>query len=383
MPYPIACPTRNDPKRSILAEFQDELVGVWVNQNFPGSDKGGSKHPLSYNIMPLPETSPAAPNGYILKNFRYTEKIRFNDCKDKTTIAVGAGAPNRGGLISQDVMALFYEQQVKFAEGPLGPKYQHGPQVVHVENGTWLSLPIYVQQAGPFPPSMPPPHSVDEALQQPSDITIAKQINVPHGNSVLALGRYDTLAERDGEGKCHMRSKIPGSPVIPDADSPYPRPANPVKPPANLKTDLNAYEIYKTQKISMADYQNPDPHLTMCPNAPLQEAVAIIKPDHYIHWRVTTLPLPSGCGHVTNIPFERRRAKVTAYYADYWMLFKGRGKEEKKYLAYTQTMLMDMVVEGKGKKEETYSFPHITCNTLTYAGLYDPCDDCKKEEEKH
>ncbi len=164
---------------SFLAEFQQQLVGNWMNVAFGhdenGREVGGVDNPLSYNIMPLPET--ADPDGYILKNFKYYELINFND-----TLAVAAEAPNRGGLVSQNARALFYEQQVNFAEGPAKDKG------VHVENGAWLWLPRFVQQAGPYPGDIDH-EAVSDALSQPGDISVAKLISVPHGNSILALGR--------------------------------------------------------------------------------------------------------------------------------------------------------------------------------------------------
>lgn len=61
----------------------------------------------------------------------------------------------------------------------------------------------------------------------------------------------------------------------------------------------------------------------------------------------------------TDSPF----ADVTAYIADYWLMFKGSDK----YLAYTQTILMKLNIKGA-----RYIFPHITCNTLTYCN--DACE---------
>jgi len=107
----------------------------------------------------------------------------------------------------------------------------------------------------------------------------------------------------------------------------------------------------------MSDFQNPHPELTRFPNRPLQEAVAIINPDHYIHWYVTTDQLPNGRGHVINIPFEQRASDVIGFSAAYWLLFKGK----KKYLAYTQTIPMVLTI-----KDTKYMFPHITCNTVSY-----------------
>lgn len=162
---------------SILALFQQNLVGDWANVAFPGGPGGlgGPLNPLSYNIMPLPQTSD--PDGYILKNFKYHEKLHFNNDNPTTTLAIAARAPNRGGQVNQDARAIFYEQQVKFAEGPQGPRAgSPDGDVVHVENGAWLWLPRFIQVDGPYPAdptgsnNFPPPTSmVAESVQQPSD----------------------------------------------------------------------------------------------------------------------------------------------------------------------------------------------------------------------
>ncbi|MGH7782004.1 MAG: heme-binding protein [Candidatus Binataceae bacterium] len=350
---------------SSLADFQQQLVGTWENQDFGvdehGNPVGGKVNPLSYNIMPLPQH--ADPDGYILKNFKYYETIRFNDNNSDHTIAIAAEAPNRGGLVSQNARALFYEQQVKFAEGPA-----HN-DVVHVENGAWLWLPRFVQQTGPYPANIDQ-EAVSDALEQPADIMVAKQIAVPHGNSILALGTFDTVPESRGTGVCKKNSRINGRPVIPDAPFPYPTPEIPVAnlpPPPTLRSILNVDKRYTTLRNNLNDYQNPHPELTQCPNKPLQQAVAIIEPDSYMHWYVTTEQLQHGKGTVTNIPFERRVSEVTDYIADYWLLFKEKAGKTLKYLTYTQTILMRLKILDKSTNElEKYAFPHITCNTVTY-----------------
>jgi len=332
---------------NLLAEFQKELVGNWMNMPFgqdeDGMEVGGEDNPLSYNIMPLPETSD--PDGYILKNFKYSERIKFNNDNVNDTLAIAAEAPNRGGLVSQNARALFYEQQVKFAEGPAKGK------VVHVENGAWLWFPRFVQQDGPYPGDIDK-MAVSDALSQPGDVSVAKLISIPHGNSILALGSFDTVTDDGGARKAW----IDAPPVIPDAPFPYPTPAVPVGPPPNLASNLNVDYRYTTESSNMDNYQNPHPDLTQMPNWPLQQAVAIIQPDAYMHWHVTTEPLPNGKGHVMNIPFEHSVADVTEYWAEYWLL----GKDDNRYLAYTQTILMVLTV-----KDKKYVFPHVTCNTLT------------------
>jgi hypothetical protein len=349
---------------AILADFQQQLVGSWENRNFGtdnhGNPIGGAENPLSYNIMPLPQRSD--PDGYILKNFSYSERLKFNNDNVEQTLAIAAEAPNRGSLVSQNCRAIFYEQQVMFAEGPAVGK------VVHVENGSWLWLPRFVQQPGPYPDHLDMQMASD-ALQQPSNMTIAKQISVPHGNSILALGGFDTHAETAPDSALRQVPYIKGSPFIPDAPAPYPSPAIPVVtgvPDPALKSNLNADVRYQTLHVGTPadkDYQNPQPMLTRWPNKPLQMAVAIIQPDKYMHWSVTTEPLNGGRGIVSNIPFEREVSRVSEYWADYWMLFK----DHKKYLAYTQTILMVLKILDKTTGlDREYVFPHVTCNTVTY-----------------
>jgi len=376
MPYAIKDCT------DVLADFQRELVGCWRNEAFgndeTGKPVGGEDNPLSYNIMPLPSVPPcpaSKPNrfdpnndGYILKNFRYTERLKFNDCDDKNTLAVAARAPNRGGFVGQNCRVVFYEQQVRFAEGPGGPKNENGPQVVHVENGAWLWLPRYVQQQGPYPASDIDTEKVTEDLEQPVDIMIAKQMAIPHGNTIHALGSFDTAECDLGIGR--TGSWLPGSPIIPDGPTPYPTRLVPEcnkTPPPSLTSNLNAFKRYSELKNHMNDFQNPIPEYTRFPNKPLQKAVAIIKPERHMHWYVTTRESANsnGSGEVVDIPFEQRVSDVVAYSAEYWLLCK----EDMRYLAYTQHISMVFTID-----HVKYVFPHITCNTVTrYADLENGC----------
>jgi hypothetical protein len=375
-----------------LAKFQRDLIGVWENYPIGGSELGGPDMPLSYNVMPLPQTS--SPNGYILKNFKFAERIRFNDNCDDTTLAIAARAPNRGGQVNQVPGAVFYEQQVRFAEGPGKNK------VVHVENGSWLWLPRYRQIDGPYPPDPTDTDRVSDSLQQPEDILIAKQMAVPHGNSILALGNFDTVPkdavnfpedesdpDKIAAGFLRGDPVIKGRPHIPDGLPCYPQPATPVPSPLGkplpnpLVSLLNADTVFQSKTTSPGNnFQNPHPGLTQCPNAPIQRAVALIEPDSFIHWRVSTEPSINGRGHVTNIPFEQRVANVTAYIADYWMLLKG----DRRYLAYNQVILMEMDIlvsqPGHPCVAHKFVFPHTTCNLLTQTWIGADCSDPKKAD---
>jgi hypothetical protein len=328
-----------------LHNFQQLLIGKWSNKGVPPGKHG---KPLSYNVMPLPQVEPQKGYpcclGYILKNFSFTEELRFNGSNDPkdphydpNALAIAALAPNRGGRYTQDSHALFYEQQVKFAEGP-----QSG-NVVHVENGAWLRLSSVPQPLGPYNgiPAVPGP-----IIPQLPEMSVAKQIAVPHGNSVLALG--------------YVSSPEKGAPKIPDLQYPYPQ-------PLEYKDDFPSWDIsawpYYTKLDNNNDFENPDPELAFNCNKALQEAVNAIKPNAYLHWVVHTDPIvvngvEQGRGVVTNIPFEQRRANVTTYRAEHWLLSTDGGKKFE-YLAYNQVIEMQIPILG-----EPYLFPHVTANTV-------------------
>lgn len=367
-----------------LALFQSLLIGTWKNDtNLMYEDQSiKRKVPLSYNVMPLPQVVPPASRpaprygGFILKNFTFWETIRFNGVVkaklaadypnyiDQDALAVVAEAPNRGGTYTQLSRALFYAQQIRYAEGPDGPRpASPDGDIVHVENGAWLHLGTQPQIASPYPPAADVPGPV---LSQPAYATIAKQMSVPHGNSVLALGTVDLYDKNqfsmDPAGTV-ANTIISGTPSIPDAVVPYPTPLDVVVAPY--------LDPYAKKLISpLPDYENPDRAWTLNPNYPLQLAISRLHVNAYIHWRVTTQPLFSAppafleSGSVTNIPFESRKARVTDYWADYWLLSEDGG-EIFEYLAYTQTMLMELRISlDGGNTFKPYIFPHVTSNTV-------------------
>lgn len=358
MPYEVAS--------SELAEFQRKLIGTWTNHD----DVLLEGKPLSYNVMPLPQfepqpSRPASPNakygGFILKNFPFKETVRFNGSsgrgdppaeQDPEALAVVAGAPNRGGTYTQISRALFYEQQIRLAEGPENGK------IAHVENGAWLHLGSQEQKAGPYGSS--PGSSSGPTLRQPPYLTIAKQISVPHGNSVLALGRVDLNDQGKFDANlegAEANTILSGAPSIPDAFVPYPS-------PADIATDPY-FDPYSTELEGQGDFENPDPASTLNPNLPLQRAIGIIKPTAYMHWHVTTEPIVGGQGLVTNIPFEQSKADVIDYWADYWLLANDANHEAFLYLLYNQTALMRMKISTDGgATEQPYVFPHVTCNAV-------------------
>jgi len=289
----------------------EHLVGTWTNQNISGLNMGDTSSPYSYNVMPLPQTDPSSPDGFILKNFSYYEELTFS--------AIHGNAPNRGGTGTQVANTIFYEQRVYFAEGPAKD------QLVHAENGSLLFLSDKTQQLGPYGNGQNPglgnlTVAGSVAPTQPHDIV--KQVSVPHGNSILAVGDYQSGT---------------GSPVIPAVPSIIPAGVNPAP--------------YNTVGVG-----NPSVAFTANPNLPLNNALAApsVSVNNFIQLNVANRGNP-----VTNIGFEQQHARVTNYSASYWLEAFSAGGDFTQ-LQYSQTIWMDIPIN-----QQIISFPHVTTNTLT------------------
>lgn len=305
-------PAQSNPPANTNLGPLAQLVGTWTNQNIQGTDKGGPANPYSYNLMVLPQVDPSSPTGYILKNFSYYEEITFS--------VIHGTAPNRGGVGTQVANTLFYEQRVYFADGPAKDS------LVHAENGSWLYLTDTTQLLGPYGDGNGPnvgTETVQNSVAPTQEFNIVKQLSVPHGNSILAAGKY---AEQSG------------SPSI-------------SAPPMVLPSGVN------TDQYSQESVGNLNPAFTQNPNQPLIDAINVANASKYIQFYVDS---KDGSHEVTNIGFEQQHAKVTRYYATYW-LEAFAGSSDYTQLQYSQTILMDIPIAGVG----TVSFPHITANTLT------------------
>ncbi|HEX4083998.1 MAG TPA: heme-binding protein [Chthoniobacteraceae bacterium] len=302
------------------------LAGTWSNEGAM-KEEGGTQRPYSYNVMPLPQHA-AEPlyqggknhRGYILKNFRYTESISFHSGKNQPegsdTVAVPGAAPNRGEKARQVPEALFYDQVVRFAEGPdVG-------QVVHLENGAWLYVSYKKIVNGPYPinKDVPAPPPGDTP-----NYDYAKQISVPHGNSILALGKYTGLHD--------------GPPVIPQGSG-LPTEIDVTR----FRTTLDKYTKPATDDRKKNDYENPHLPETEDPLIPLREAIEDMGLKSYHHVKFSTRYESEGLtGSVTNIPFETKMASASDYEAQYWLLSKGDGHYD--YLAYFQNITLKLKID--------------------------------------
>ncbi|MGH8778228.1 heme-binding protein [Paraburkholderia sp.] len=289
------------------------LIGTWTNQSLGTSKKGGPDSPFSYNVMPLPQVDSSWPPGYILKNFSYYEELTFT--------AIHGPVLNRNGTGAQVSYTLFYSQRVYFAVGP------NKDALVHAENGSLLLLADQKQLLGPYGNAFRQGlgnQTVENSVPPTQAFNLAKQVAVPHGNSILALGSY-TIGN--------------GAPAIPPAT---------VLPSGAVDPFLYALQD---------PVANPDTTYTLNPNQALTDALKMGgTPNSYVEFTVSSA---NGNGVVSNIHFEQQYSNVTRYDFTGW-LESFDGGTSFPQLQYSQTITLLLPVKGG-----LVSFPHVTVNTLT------------------
>lgn len=280
------------------------LFGTWTSPR--GANCQG------YNVMPLPQRGEI-----ITKNFLYYEELTF------TSPGI---APNRGGAIQQDCAALTYEQRVYFGEGPTA----NG--LVHFENGLLINTTFAKQGTGAYGPAGTP-----GSAPAPADYRypIVKQVSVPHGNSIVAVGTVETFS---------------GAPTI------------------------TAPKL-TTPPFDQPGIPNPNQAL-IDRNANLTQEGATFGDDGIV-LQVSTRNGP-GAG-VKNIAFEQGHASVTGYEMTLWLVSVTKGQQTMPQLQYTQTIYMDLFLQGpSGPATSTL---HIDANSLMPRNSY--IDSANLSAEKY
>ena len=157
------------------------LPGIWKNEpSLPGR---------GWNLIALPFASaPGEGFDYRLLMNQYNEEIQFT--------LVDKGVPNRGirrngttEEVDQLVITLDYQQsitQISAADFPESGQAGEPGLAIHHEPGLWL-------------------HMLNESTE---NLDMGRLATIPHGNSVLALGRSDT-----NEGAPEIPSNVSGLPI--------------------------------------------------------------------------------------------------------------------------------------------------------------------------
>lgn len=290
----------------------ERLPGVWSNTpNLPGR---------GWNMIALPFATPEAdvPNYRLLLN-QYNETLKFD--------RLDAFVPNRGidGTnaapieFDQKLVAIDYEQSIEQIAAEDFPPSPHagGPGLaIHHEPGFFL-------------------HIVD---RRTDGLNIARQATIPHGNSVLAMGRGDETPRL-------------GAPDIPDING----------LPIGGPSDIDGRYLAPYKHFRDSNFLNLfDP---LQPNALLRAAnrdVPIARTTQL------TFDTTFAAGGIVNTPFVVDQADAVSMKATFWIQelqdLDDKGKPKLR-LQYSQVVMLDFFGRSDGAAGRI-AWPHVSINTL-------------------
>jgi hypothetical protein len=289
------------------------LPGTW--QNAPNLNGRG------WNMIALPFVDPAGGDlNYRLLLNQYNEVLKFT--------TVNKAVPNRGikevdGQVTntdQFVVTLDYEQsitQVAAEDFPVSGQAGGQGDGIHLEPGLFLQM----------------------ANEATDDLEIARMASIPHGNSVMALGKV----------------RIFDSPPIIENENGL---------PIGLDGDLNQPYLAPYKKFQ----DNPFKNLfnPVDPNDLLRKANQGINIARTTEFKFDT---KFGTGGINNIPFIKRQADASEMTATFWLQELEELDENdnpKLRLQYTQTVMLDFFPRPDG--QGVIKWPHVSINTLEKIG---------------
>lgn len=312
------------------------LPGLWKNTWTAGESRAPPLSGRGWNMIALPFIAGAArpaPDYRILMN-RYNEELRFRE--------VDKGVPNRGVIRdqrsnrTQKIVALDYEQVIRALVGADFPRSAAVPPptnpdgdlaggrcadatgercpVIHHEPGLWLNILDF----------------------EADDVDIGRLGTIPHGNSVLALGR--------------SQAPRAGAPQIADVS------VLPLGGPANMD------HPYLAPYVHFRDAPFDGLFNVLEPGALLRRST----PANVVTTTTLAVDTTLASGGVVNIPFIRRHADVTSMRSTFWIMElderDARG-DPVFVLQYMQVVMLAFFDRFDGAPG-LIQWPHVSFNTL-------------------
>jgi hypothetical protein len=265
-----------------------------------------------------PTNSPFPFNYRLLMN-QYNEELKFT--------LIDKGVPNRGiGRVDcktvetdQFVVTLDYEQSIQQIAAEDSPKSDlaGGPGLpIHHEPGLWL-------------------HMLNEVE---NGLDIARLATIPHGDSVLAMGRAMV---------------IDGPPTIPNISG----------LPIGVNQDIDNNPYLGPYKAFHGPNKFRGLFDSVTPNDLLREANNGVKIKRTTILDVDT-DIPTG--GIVNIPFIVKQANATTMRSTFWIQeledLDSNGKPKLR-LQYSQTVMLDFFPRNDGQPG-LIRWPHVSINTL-------------------
>lgn len=314
----------------------EQLLGVWTGRG------------TGWNMIALPfHGAPPGGNKFRVLMNQYDEELQFAFVDDSV--------PNRGLLrpgypdIDQSVVTLDYQQKIAQVEsedlpdsGLAGSK----GLPIHHEPGLWL----YAKNRRPKDDQI-----MDDEVSE-VELDIARLASIPHGNSVLALGKSAVYK---------------GMPVIP--------------PLSGLPS--GRFEDVLTPDYDFRDATGPDPYLKPFRHyidnpfmgnmgggfpgfspADMNEILRFANQGVKII-RTTTLTVDTArkSGGITNAPFSVREAEPVSMKSTFWIQELAEKDEKGKRrmrLQYSQVVMLNFFHPREDEFPRRAVWPHISIATL-------------------
>ena len=296
------------------------LPGTWSN--------GQNTRRRGWNIIALPFATPAGAgfNYRVLMN-QYNEELKFTE--------VDKGVPNRGiggngdeaSEADQFVVTLDYEQtisQIAATDFPKSGLAGKPGLPIHHEPGLWL-------------------HMINEQTDQ---LDIARLATVPHGDSLLALGK----------------SRI--------EDDPPNIPENVNALPIGVEPDMNTNPYLAPYKHFVDDPfkgEEGDDFPGFVPTD-VTGLLRLANSAERSIQRTTTLEVDTAIptGGVVNIPFITRQANAVSMKSVFWiqeLAGANEGDSPALRLQYLQVVMLEFF-ERRDGKPGLIQWPHVSINTM-------------------
>lgn len=295
------------------------LLGKWVS-------------PVQgWNLIALPFRDPSAPFNYRLLMNQYGEELDF--------FFVDENIPNRGinpdsiGVTDQLLTGLDYQQvvkQVAAADSPSSELRSPDGKGIHHEPGLFLHILNHVSE-----------HE-GEAL------SIARLATIPHGDSVLALGKV---------------RQFDGPPTIPDLNA-FPVGVNQDPETSRYLEPYKHFEDNKFRGTVPIDFDVFPGFFASNANAILQFAIPA---ERVVRTTELHFDTKFGTGGIHNIPFVVREANATEMIATFWIMEMEpavAGGAPQFIMQYSQTVFLDFF-PVPGDPTKLIRWPHVSINTLT------------------
>lgn len=291
-------------------------------QNLPGRWVSEGR---GWNMIALPFAGNPKLNYRLLMN-QYDEELVFS--------FVDKGVPNRG--ISDDsppapkdqlVVTLDYEQrisQVAAEDFPVSGKAGHSGLAVHHEPGLWLHM----------------------LNHQTNALDIARLASIPHGDSVLAIGKAEESNQQP------LIPKLSGLPFGVGADVQNNRHLAPYK-------HFIDNPFFGTVPAGLPGFPGFHPDdlnaiLNFANNGLTIKSVTVLDVDSEIE-----------TGGIKNIPFIVRQANAASMKSTFWIqeIDDGGGRTRLR-LQYSQIVMLDFFTPRRDGMPGPIRWPHVSINTL-------------------